>query len=87
MMYRRSENSPPPGGLTKNESACLSAMLEQPDGMVLSTTQIASRANLGVSSAGIALARLVERGYVRRIAPTLTTDPVRWVLCDAARAA
>jgi hypothetical protein len=62
-------------------------MREHPEGIVLSTTQIASRARLGVSSAGIALARLAERGFARRIAPTLTTDPVRWVLCDPARAA
>ena len=83
---RRPEHAPPPGGPTKNETACLGVLeREQPD-IALSTSQIASQASISTSSATVALLRLTERGLVRRHEPR-GVEPVRWSRTDRQRSA
>lgn len=80
MSYPRREGSPPPGGLTPNERACLTVLDEEGANVSLTTTQVASRAKLGTSAATVALGRLVERGYAGRSDKLLRPphEPVRW---------
>lgn len=86
-MFRRRENAPPPGGLTKNERACLGVLAREVAGMALSTSQVATQAAISSSSATVALLRLAERAYVRRHEPRVAGDPVRWSLLDAGQSA